>query len=236
MFCVPILPSKTDSRTMAGISYEEFVSACSEFLKTSEKFGDTWEAKGDCRDEGKFYISKTLCFKSTCVRKDETSSPTLHKSEDCETDELEVEDDSFECGENIEPSDPSVLEEVSAENCVTYEYHVVYSLSHSVPVLYFNAWHPSGKLLTLEEILDRVHSQFHEQICEKKWESLTQQEHPMFGRPFYQLHPCRTAELMTKLVPGHNHNSGVLKKYITSWLSMFGPVIGLELPLYYFQE
>lgn len=33
--------------------------------------------------------------------------------------------------------------ELSSTECLTYEYHVVYSHSYNVPVLYFNVYHQS---------------------------------------------------------------------------------------------
>ncbi|XP_065922330.1 ubiquitin-like-conjugating enzyme ATG10 isoform X2 [Magallana gigas] len=111
---------------------------------------------------------------------------------------------------------------------VTYEYHILYSPSYGVPVLYFNAHTQGGKLLALEEIWKRVPDVYKERLSEERWTFITQQEHPLLGRPFYYLHPCHTADLMK--------NSPVLtdkRHYIVSWLSAVGPVVGLKLPLEY---
>lgn len=222
---------------MATLTYEEFLMACLEFIQISQKFGDNWEAKGNSQEEGAFYLCKRVCFEYGSKEEIALSSHKLPKNmEKCETVEDHVDEDFIKCDEQLEPHDPSVVKELIGKNCITYEYHIVYNFGHSVPTLYFNAWYSSGKLLTLEEIWKRVHSQFSKQIWENKWESLTQTEHPLLGRPFFQLHPCHTAKLMGQLKPKISSNSKFLSQYIISWLSMFGPVIGLKLSLDYFLE
>ncbi|KAJ8305914.1 hypothetical protein KUTeg_016459 [Tegillarca granosa] len=56
-------------------------------------------------------------------------------------------------------------------------------------------------MVSLEEIWRCVPSHYRDKLEVDKWSFLTQQEHPFLGRPFYQLHPCHTADLM-KQVPG----------------------------------
>lgn len=58
------------------------------------------------------------------------------------------------------------------------------------------------------------------------------QEHPILGQPFFVLHPCKTDEFMTPVLKNSQKiNRSV--NYITSWLSVVGPVVGLNLPLSY---
>ncbi|XP_074642454.1 ubiquitin-like-conjugating enzyme ATG10 [Tubulanus polymorphus] len=108
---------------------------------------------------------------------------------------------------------------------LTYEYHVLFSNSYSVPVLYFNIYYSDGKLVTLDKVWDYVPQEHREHLENEKWSMITQQEHPVLGRPFYQLHPCRTSELMGKLAADRN--------YTVTWLSAVGPIVGLNLPLCY---
>lgn len=54
--------------------------------------------------------------------------------------------------------------------------------------------------------------------------SISQQEHPILGLPFYYIHPCDTASLMSQV------DLSNINYYIMSWLSFFGPLIGLYLP------
>eukprot|EP00057_Strongylocentrotus_purpuratus_P010345 XP_011664819.1 PREDICTED: ubiquitin-like-conjugating enzyme ATG10 [Strongylocentrotus purpuratus] len=110
------------------------------------------------------------------------------------------------------------------ESC-QFEYHIIHSASYNVPVLYFTACKSDGKLLTLEEVWRQVPGSYQERLRHQRWTFITQQEHPLLGRPFFQLHPCRTADLMKSVAPISKGN------YVMTWLSSVGPVVGLELPL-----
>ncbi|XP_063962395.1 ubiquitin-like-conjugating enzyme ATG10 isoform X1 [Lytechinus pictus] len=118
----------------------------------------------------------------------------------------------------------SSIEELQCESC-QFEYHIIHSASYNVPVLYFTACKSDGKLLTLDEVWGQVPGSYQERLRHQRWTFITQQEHPLLGRPFFQLHPCRTADLMKSVVPHHKGN------YVVTWLSSVGPVVGLELPL-----
>lgn len=56
--------------------------------------------------------------------------------------------------------------------------------------------------------------------------------HPVLDVPFFQLHPCRTADLMKATRP-HDHVTA--SAYVLRWLSLVGPTIGLRLPDTVFQ-
>lgn len=107
-----------------------------------------------------------------------------------------------------------------------WEYHVLYSASYQVPLLYFNAWHLNGQLLSLDEVLEAVHLCHKSSVLQNKWSALTQQEHPYLRRPFYFLHPCKSNDL-----PDFNTGS-----FLLTWLSSVGPVVGLHLPQFYALE
>lgn len=109
----------------------------------------------------------------------------------------------------------------------TYEYNIVYSHSYGVPVLYFNVYTTEGAVVGLEEVWGAVPPPHSEQVDRDRWTMLTQQEHPLLGRPYFQLHPCHTADLMKQVPPCRHSN------YLVTWLSAVGPVIGLRLPLAY---
>ena len=55
---------------------------------------------------------------------------------------------------------------------------------------------------------------------------MTQQEHPVLGTPFYALHGCETAGLMA--ATGHRESQ---PGYVLGWLSLVGPLVGLQLPI-----
>lgn len=171
-------------QTMTCLTYEEFVTGCRALLQVSRELGDSWVMCHSVNDSSTIYLSKTQCSRADFS----AALPELsaEKSEGPGGIENLIED----CMLEPEPPDPSSVNTcTSTPGCIiTYEYHIVYSLSHSVPVLYFNAWYASGKLLTLQEIWERVNIQYQEQIANTKWNSLTQTEHPVLGRPFFQLH------------------------------------------------
>ncbi|XP_073090601.1 ubiquitin-like-conjugating enzyme ATG10 isoform X2 [Manis javanica] len=129
--------------------------------------------------------------------------------------------------EDFEATEMAVGTEV-----IKYEYHVLYSYSYQVPVLYFRASFLDGRPLTLKNIWEGVHECYKTRLLQGPWDTITQQEHPVLGQPFFVLHPCKTDEFMTPMLK----NSQKINRrfnYITSWLSIVGPVVGLNLPLSY---
>ena len=209
---------------MTTISYEEFKVACLEFLELSKKIGDSWKLRSDIQDKDGLCIHKVQYIKGK-------SSKELKNNTTCKGDrQLEEEE------EEEEFSDPAMMETHNTSHFTTYDYHIVYSLSHSVPVLYFNAWYSSGQLLSLDDVWEGVDVTHREQILNNKWGTLTQTEHPLLGRPYFQLHPCNTAKLIAQVIPHPPCDAAALRTYLISWLSMFGPPVGLELPLCYFAE
>ncbi|XP_043920182.1 ubiquitin-like-conjugating enzyme ATG10 isoform X2 [Protopterus annectens] len=174
-------------------------------------------------DEG--YMSKTvmttkpinsLCIIKTCSDGDNQNDDTLYKNEDGFED---LQDDCQATG-------------LPRLETVRYEYHVVYSSSYQVPVLYFRACYTDGKPLTLEEIWGSVNECYRDHLLQEAWETITQQEHPLLGQPFFVLHPCRTAKFMSAIFPKAQQSKCPVN-YITTWLSMVGPVVGLNLHLSY---
>lgn len=113
-----------------------------------------------------------------------------------------------------------------------YEYHVLYSCSYSAPVLYFRAFTLEGRSLTLEEVWGSVHPNFKHRLQNSPLNTITQQEHPLLGQPFFMLHPCRTEEFLRPVLqrPQEQHRPVNL---VLSWLSVVGPVVGLDVPLKY---
>ncbi|XP_052185965.1 ubiquitin-like-conjugating enzyme ATG10 isoform X3 [Diospyros lotus] len=70
-------------------------------------------------------------------------------------------------------------------------------------------------------------------LMESKWTFITQEEHPYLNRPWYTLHPCGTGEWMKLLVitdPSWAKGEISFEKYLISWLSVVGQVVGLRIP------
>uniref|UniRef100_A0A3B4YDU2 Ubiquitin-like-conjugating enzyme ATG10 n=1 Tax=Seriola lalandi dorsalis TaxID=1841481 RepID=A0A3B4YDU2_SERLL len=53
-----------------------------------------------------------------------------------------------------------------------------------------------GRSLSLEEVWGSVHPNFRVRLQSSPLSTVTQQEHPLLGQPFFMLHPCRTEEFM----------------------------------------
>ncbi|XP_075710977.1 ubiquitin-like-conjugating enzyme ATG10 isoform X3 [Rhinoderma darwinii] len=133
-------------------------------------------------------------------------------------------------GNHEEEDDNCILPQGALQSeVICYEYHVLYSISYQAPVLYFRASFLDGTPLPLDAIWERAHDSYKPRLLHGPWETITQQEHPILGQPFFVLHPCRTNEFMSS-VQGSADREG---NYITSWLSTVGPVVGLSLPLSY---
>ncbi|EHB00187.1 Autophagy-related protein 10, partial [Heterocephalus glaber] len=131
------------------------------------------------------------------------------------------------------PSDDlEVIETQAASEVVKYEYHVLYSCSYQVPVLYFRASFLDGRPLTLQDIWNGVHESYKTRPLQGPWDTITQQEHPILGQPFFVLHPCKTTEFMAPVLKNSQKINRTVN-YITSWLSIVGPAVGLNLPLSY---
>ena len=124
------------------------------------------------------------------------------------------------------------------------EYHILYSTSYQVPVLYFkpsyyhgtireyawiiiNAFIPpsDGSPLSLDDIYEHiVPFDYHQQLKQHVYvPCISQADHPLINTPFWYIHPCETAKLMTIISPE-------VKDYVQSWLSLVGPVIRCYVP------
>ncbi|KAL7848192.1 hypothetical protein AOLI_G00229100 [Acnodon oligacanthus] len=197
---------------------KSFHLCCQLFLQHSSVLKDGWswtEFKGV--KEG--YMKKTVLIPGRlCSLLNQFWN---HKSEDM--DDL-VEDQVDDDTEN------QAVCENQAVMC--YEYHVLYSCSYQVPILYFRASTLDGRLLSLEEVWNNIRPNYRKQLLQGPWDTLTQQEHPFLGQPFFVLHPCRTEEFMRPVLQmAHAEKRKV--NYIVSWLSVIGPMVKLEVPLSY---
>ncbi|RUS76230.1 hypothetical protein EGW08_016003 [Elysia chlorotica] len=164
--------------------------------------------------------------------------------EDCHDSHSRSDAEVLQSEVSLCPRDMEMEADLEDESCMTesqpqqtlltYEYHVLYSDSYSVPVLYLNIFTTDGKLLPLNEVWNLCPTNYQAHIKENKWTTLTQQEHPLLGRPYLQLHPCHTADLMAQVTSGSKPDQ--CQNYLSTWLSTVGPLIALKIvPAYIFE-
>ncbi|KHN84319.1 Ubiquitin-like-conjugating enzyme ATG10 [Toxocara canis] len=104
---------------------------------------------------------------------------------------------------------------------VVRHFHITYSRSYGVPVLWFNFYTREGNALHLEDITEILRAEHNEAVEFEALKSISQGEHPVLGIMFYHIHPCKT-HLVMRHVRYDN--------YVLSWLSIFGSALHLSLP------
>ncbi|KAG0034287.1 hypothetical protein BGZ81_005391 [Podila clonocystis] len=171
-----------------------------------------------------------------------------HNATDTENDEnlpphadADLLDSLASIGDVEEEEDESQLS-VSRDGAdgefLSVSYHIVFSPSYQVPVLYFNAFTSDG---TTPVGLDQIY----QSLVPHEWRDtvrnaglsggISQQDHPIFNIPYYYMHPCETVSLMEMVLAANPRRFGTqeafLTSYITAWLSFTGQAIGLSLPV-----
>ncbi|XP_055618390.1 ubiquitin-like-conjugating enzyme ATG10 [Toxorhynchites rutilus septentrionalis] len=184
------------------LTEEQFIAAARQFVRFSDEIQDDWELIETTA--GGVYLRKQTIVSTLA---DVTSAENV-----IDLDELIVNDPS------------GVVPHPDNKKLYRIEYHVLYSVSFQVPMLHFNAHKSDGSLLRLEEVWDafgNIAGDDRAQLLQ----SLTQMEHPILFKPFFALHPCRTADILA--------NVGEASNDIVLFLSSYGPFVNLNLDLRY---
>ncbi|KAL3100167.1 hypothetical protein niasHT_029897 [Heterodera trifolii] len=103
---------------------------------------------------------------------------------------------------------------------VKRNFAVCFSETYGVPVFWFNFYDESGRLLLFDHFQHFAFSS--DEIRSQMGESISQNEHPFLGIAFYNLHPCKTSELMRSLKP---------RNFVLSFLSTIGSLFKTNWPL-----
>ena len=204
---------------------DQFGKEVTNFLDKSNSLKEGWQRdKTDDSPECVYLHKKTV--KSLNLNKLDTKLKPPEQGDTKTTDD-QFEDLSIEMGLEGEDDQATLPQDQTNSELITLEYHIVYSTSYGVPVLYFNAHKQNGKLLSLDELWSTIPPHYQERLQHEKWTFVTQQEHPLLGRPYFQLHPCYTETFMGNRTAG-NWEGG---SYLVRWLSAVGPVVHLDLPM-----
>ncbi|XP_023641136.1 ubiquitin-like-conjugating enzyme ATG10 isoform X2 [Capsella rubella] len=162
---------------------------------------------------------------------------SLEKSIILSSLEESPEDESLhlatECSEKEESVDHAILVQNQENEAHYYDFHLVYSASYKVPVLYFRGYCSDGQPLSLDVIKKDLPSCSVSLLAESKWTFITQEEHPYLNRPWFKLHPCGTEDWI-KLLSQSSISAGCqmpVELYLVSWFSVVGQVVGLRIPL-----
>lgn len=177
------------------VTWEEFLDDANGLLSVSERIADGWELRGNKVEPGGAYL----------YRRAKRFVPA----------EIGPEAD---CDFALQRRDPFEAETTDHERPLLTEYHILWSMSYAVPVLYFNGWYsdfPGINPVTVEEAQRLTPG------AELKYTELSQAMHPILGTPFLQLHPCMSRELL-RITPSS-------KNKLVSWLSVMAPAaLGLK--------
>ncbi|XP_028988522.1 ubiquitin-like-conjugating enzyme ATG10 isoform X2 [Betta splendens] len=213
---------------LGALEEDTFSTCCHLLLQKSEQLRDGWSWES-VQGSPEGYLKKTALrsavITSNAIWSQEGSKCNSEAHSCCQysSDQQSVVVDEDDRGCTVPEGSSQFLQ---------YEYHILYSCSYRTPVLYFRACTLEGRSLSLEEVWSSVHPDFQVRLRTSPLNTISQQEHPLLGQPFFMLHPCRTQEFMRPVlqVAQDQHRS---LNYVVVWLSVVGPLVGLDFPQEY---
>ncbi len=124
-----------------------------------------------------------------------------------------------------------VEQNLTNNELISLTFHIIYSSSYNVPVLYLNINRSNGSLLSYKETYDYFKIKLEQDSVEDL--ILTQQEHPILFKPFYFIHPCKTSKWMCESLINDTNQDKVDINYTLKWLSFVFSAFNLKLNLKY---
>ena len=219
-------PSTADSSSnMHGkITWQGFAKGAKHILLVSQTIRDGWQLRGSLDEDCGGYLARridSLVRAASFSATGEVPSPSASAISSM-NDEDEEEDPSRL---NLLIPVPEDLNDRT--QLVFKEFHVIYNVAHEVPTVFFKVMTEGGSSLPIEYL-------WKEFICKQNLDpsymdrlrTLTQQEHPFLGDPWYYLHPCNTSNLMGQIpatLDDENHKD---KRYLVGWMSTVLPLLG----------
>ncbi|XP_050326213.1 ubiquitin-like-conjugating enzyme ATG10 [Bactrocera neohumeralis] len=197
--------------SIVTLNWEEFLQEATEFQKISERLNDSWTLYKKDEQEGNAY----LIYEQKIINTVDQKSCT------------DVLDDTTDCMEDETAATPA------SNDLLKIEYHIVYSISYQVPALYFRIYRNDGSMLCIEEAW-RIFRDYGDvasntnsvdstvpRTAADMLSIMTQLDHPVLGKPYIAIHPCRTAELLAQ--------AGNSRNRILTFISLMGPYVQLNL-------
>ncbi|KAJ8665254.1 hypothetical protein QAD02_006916 [Eretmocerus hayati] len=186
------------------ITWEEFIKSAEDIVKLSNKISDHWQIVGNKEIPGQAYLA----------RQEKIFVPVDYLADEPERGNRDECDDrrDEEWSEKLDTSTDPYEAFCAKERPLIIEHHILWSMSYSVPVIYFNGWRSDfpGINAVSAESAQRL-------LADAKlaYSELSQAIHPISGRPYLQLHPCGSRLLMLNAPNSANK--------LVSWLSAIAP-------------
>jgi len=186
------------------LTWSNFVDGCRFIYNVSESIGDGWQWRGEWDEFGGGFLAKKF---TVAITPSDAGAGIMSVDS---SDQRDLSDEDSE--------DSACITGVDFLGHHFREFHVLYGQAYAVPVLYVRAVRQNGSYLGFESLWkDFTQNSSADAESFKRVETLTQQEHPILGEPWYFLHPCSTATLM------RNFTTSPLEKqherYLVTWMS-----------------
>ena len=153
------------------------------------------------------------------------------------------EDEIDSSGSNVE-LDESIVDTCNPRHydVTEWTFSVVFHDTWRVPTLYFHVHDIDGTPITRDKVVTILLSSTRGNETdtintngsmseEQTWDFVSQEEHPMTGKPSFFLHPCQTAAKMELLLCQPKQYCPLL-----SWMSMILPSVGCTISPYVYHE